>query len=44
MGFLDSNMVVDVTHIKFIKAADTVSGGSPISKPGDCSLDNTKVR
>lgn len=43
MGFLDSNMVVDLTYIKFNKAADTVSGGIPKSKPGDGSLDKTKV-
>lgn len=44
MGLLDSNMVVDLTYIKFIKAANTVSGGISIGKPGDGGLDRTKVR
>lgn len=44
MGFIDWNVAVDVTYLKFIKAADTVSDAIPISKLGDGSLDKTKVR
>lgn len=44
MGFLDSDMVVDVTYTKFIKAVDTVSDEILISKLGNDSLDKTKVR
>ena len=44
MGFVDWNIVVGVTYLKFTKAVDTVSDEIPISKLGDGSSDKTKVR